>query len=177
MSKIRTLLGIIRSKVLKLSKKIEIGKNPRIDLSVVIFCDKKSNITIGDSFETRRNCELRAFSGGQISIGNKVFINNNVNIVSNQKIVIADNVQIGHNTLIIDHDHDYKKRFDNFISKEINIESNVWIGANCTILKGVKIGKNAIIAAGSIVTKNIPNNTIFYNEKNPIYNTYIKGME
>ena len=46
-------------------------------------------------------------------------------------------------------------------TKAIVIGDHVWIGKNVTILKGVKIGNNAIIAAGSIVTKDVPNNTLF----------------
>ena len=73
------------------------------------------------------------------------------------KTVIAPGVRI------IDHDHDTnpKKRHENiFPGKEIIIGENVWIGYESTILKGVNIGDGAIIAAGSVITKNVASNTI-----------------
>ena len=73
------------------------------------------------------------------------------------KTVIAPGVRI------IDHDHDTnpQKRHDNiFPGKEIVIGKNVWIGYDSTILKGVNIGDGAIIAAGSIVTKDVKSNTL-----------------
>jgi acetyltransferase-like isoleucine patch superfamily enzyme len=73
------------------------------------------------------------------------------------KTVIAPGVRI------IDHDHDTnpKKRHENiFPGKEIIIGKNVWIGYDSTILKGVNIGDGAIIAAGSVITKNVASNTI-----------------
>jgi len=73
------------------------------------------------------------------------------------KTVIAPGVRI------IDHDHDTnpKKRHENiFPGKEIIIGENVWIGYDSTILKGVNIGDGAIVAAGSIVTKDVKSNTL-----------------
>lgn len=48
-----------------------------------------------------------------------------------------------------------------YIKEKISIGENVWIGANCVILKGVKIGHNAVVAAGSVVTKDVPDITSF----------------
>lgn len=81
---------------------------------------------------------------------------------------IGNNVKIGGNVLIIDtdcHPIDFRlRRKPEYLesvqsaikSFPITIEDDVWIGANCTILKGVTIGARSIIGAGSIVTKNIP---------------------
>ena len=68
----------------------------------------------------------------------------------------------------MDHDHDYKNCFKNFIKNEVLIKDNVWIGANVTVLKGVTIGKNCVIAAGSIVTKDVPDNSIYFNKIIPV---------
>ncbi|UKI50226.1 MAG: hypothetical protein L6U99_01840 [Clostridium sp.] len=53
-----------------------------------------------------------------------------------------------------------KDRKNEYTKGEILIGNNVWIGANCVILKNVKIGDNAVISAGSIVSKDVPANTI-----------------
>ena len=80
------------------------------------------------------------------------------------KITIQDNVLIGVNCSILDNDG-HSLEIDNRISgtpksSEIVIEKNVFIGDNVTILKGVTIGNNAVIASGSIVTKSFPENII-----------------
>lgn len=74
-------------------------------------------------------------------------------------IKIGDNVQCGANSLITDSDwhlNDYRSGSP----EDVIIEDNVWIGVSATILKGVTIGKNAIIGANSVVTKSIPANAI-----------------
>lgn len=56
-----------------------------------------------------------------------------------------------------------------YVLGEICIKRNVWIGAGVIITKGVTIGENSIVAAGSVVTKDIPANTIFIQKREPIY--------
>ena len=84
-------------------------------------------------------------------------------------VFIGDNVLIGSNVLITDHQHglnDLKtlkippsKR--SLISKgDVVIENNVWIGENAVIIPGVRIGKNSIVGANSVVTKSFKNNSI-----------------
>lgn len=76
-----------------------------------------------------------------------------------KRIIIGDNVRCGANSYITDtdsHSDDYRAGKDS----EVIIEDNVWIGMNVIVLKGVRIGKNSVIGAGSIVTKNIPENVI-----------------
>lgn len=92
----------------------------------------------------------------------------NSTIYCKKEIIIGENVFIGGDTKIYDTDfHSLKleeriKPFDSDIkSKSINIENGVFIGASCIILKGVTIGENSIIGAGSVVTKNIPKNEIW----------------
>ena len=131
-----------------------------VGLSSQLWCfGKKSNIRIRGRLATGKNVLIEA-NGGQIEIGKNVFINRNSTIVSHEKILLNDGVTIGPNTVIYDHDHDGKGGYN---TKSITIGKNVWIGANCTILKGVNIGDNSIIAAGSIITKDIPCREIAYN--------------
>ena len=88
------------------------------------------------------------------------FFNSNIKIRCHEKIEIGENVAISHDVTIMDSDaHEglwkgYKK------TKPIKIGNHVWIGTRATILKGVTIGDNAIIAAGSVVTKDVPSNTV-----------------
>jgi len=91
-----------------------------------------------------------------ITIGKNVFFNRNTYFEGKGKIMIGDQCQIGPNTVFATTKHDIfnamEDSFDN-----ITINNNVWIGANVVVLKGVKIGPNVSIAAGSVVNKNFDN--------------------
>lgn len=95
--------------------------------------------------------------GAEIIIGSKCGFSG-VSIVANKLVKIGDFVTIGANTLIGDRD-DHAELYDSK-PQPVIIEDNVWIGMQCIILKGVHIGRNCIIGAGSVVTKNIPPNSI-----------------
>jgi acetyltransferase-like isoleucine patch superfamily enzyme len=86
-------------------------------------------------------------------------------IGAKESIEIGNNVLIGANSIITDFDwhslNPYNRFDENDIrSRKVVIEDNVWVGASCIILKGVKIGRNTIIGAGSIVTSSMPENSI-----------------
>lgn len=100
-----------------------------------------------------------------IDIAKGVYINNNVVLISvNGGIKIGENCLIGYNVEILDNDFHHinpMRRMDGVPqSKPICIEENVFIGSNVSILKGVTIGKNSIIANKSVVTQHIPANSI-----------------
>lgn len=101
-------------------------------------------------------------SGLNINIGNNVFINQNCTIYDLAEISIGDNVMIGPNVSIISASHpiDPSQRFTHILGKPIIIEKNVWLAAGTTIIGGVTVGKNSVIAAGSVVTKDVPANTL-----------------
>ncbi|RZK40031.1 MAG: sugar O-acetyltransferase [Pedobacter sp.] len=99
--------------------------------------------------------------GKNINIGKNVFINFDCVFLDMGGITIEDNVQIapkvsllseGHPTSIADR--------HSLVPKPIHIKKNAWIGANATILPGVTIGENAVVAAGSVVSKDVPDNTV-----------------
>jgi len=137
-----------------------------------IFIDEESMIGCNFIFES---------DSGVIKIGKRTFINAGTNIISINEIEIGDDVTIGWNIYIYDHDShslDYRFRKDdierqredfyanrNFIfskdwsnvkSAPVKICNKVWIGFNAIILKGVTIGEGAIVAAGAVVTKDVP---------------------
>lgn len=143
---------------------IKLGHNFHVPSSLRLFVNKQSSIVIGNNFLGRRNIELRA-CGGCITLGNNVFINSNVYIASMKSIAIGNDCLIGPNVVIVDQDHDYKKNKKDFILEEVTIEDNVWIGANCVILKGTKIGQGTVIGAGSIVKGDIPSHSLVHAQK------------
>ena len=99
--------------------------------------------------------------GKNIHIGKDVFINACCCFQDQGGIQIGDGTLIGHQVVLatLNHDFDPKKRKD-IIPAPIQIGENVWIGSNSVIVGGVTIGDNPIIAAGSVVTKDVDANTV-----------------
>jgi acetyltransferase-like isoleucine patch superfamily enzyme len=100
--------------------------------------------------------------GDEIRVGHNVFVNQNCTFYDLGGLDIADDVMIGPNVSIITTSHPLEpsQRRAATIGKPIVIERNVWIAAGATIVGGVTVGKNSIVAAGSVVTRNIPPNTL-----------------
>jgi acetyltransferase-like isoleucine patch superfamily enzyme len=110
-------------------------------------------------------CHLTVIDQGQILIGNNVGLNGTT-IVSKLKVSIGNNSMIGPNTIIVDHDsHSIWPPTSRWnkqgVASEIIIENDVWIGMNCIILKGVKVGNGSVVAAGSIVLKDVEPNSLY----------------
>lgn len=99
-----------------------------------------------------------------ISIGNYTLFSNDITIIAQNEIKIGDRCLIGDRLTIYDSDsHEInpntRMRSSGNIAP-VNIGNNVWIGSIVTILKGVTIGDNSVIAANSVVTKDVPSNTV-----------------
>lgn len=96
-------------------------------------------------------------------LGNNVYANFNLTLVDDTHIYIGDYVMIAPNVTLSTAGHpiepERRKKVAQF-NIPIHIEENVWIGANTVVLPGVTIGKNSVIGAGSVVTKNIPANVV-----------------
>lgn len=105
------------------------------------------------------NCD----NGKKIFIGNNFTGNYNLTILDIREVYIGDNVMIGPNTLITTVGHPLSplaRRKHMGIAKPVMIGNDVWIGGNCTILPGVTIGNNVVVAAGAVVTKDVPDNCV-----------------
>lgn len=99
--------------------------------------------------------------GKNLRLGKRVFINSGCKFQDQGGVTIGDDCLIGHNAVMatLNHELDPTRRAD-MIPAPIVIGRNVWIGANCTILAGVAIGENSVVAAASVVTKDVPANTV-----------------
>lgn len=99
--------------------------------------------------------------GKHIQLGKNVFINHDCTFLDLGGIIIEDDVLIGPKVSIITENHpvspDERKMLD---LKLVIIKRNSWIGANATILPGVTVGENSVVAAGAVVTKDVPANTV-----------------
>ena len=99
--------------------------------------------------------------GKNIHVGKNVFINSGCRFQDQGGIFIGDGVLIGPNVVLatLNHDINPQKRGDMYPAP-IRIGNNVWIGAQATVLPGITIGDGAIVAAGAVVTKDVPANVI-----------------
>ena len=99
--------------------------------------------------------------GKNLHIGKNVFINSGCKFQDQGGIYIGDGALIGHNVVIATLNHDFapEKRHGMY-PKPVTVGKNVWIGSNSTICPGVTIGDNAVIGAGSVVTKDVPENMV-----------------
>ncbi len=103
------------------------------------------------------------FGGKHVHIGNDFYSNFNLTLVDDGHIYIGNNVMIGPNVQIITAAHPLDpelRRQGLQYNKDVHIGNNVWIGAGVIILPGITIGDNSIIGAGSVVTKDVPNNVV-----------------
>lgn len=118
------------------------------------------------------NGQIKVLYGNHMSIGDNVFINDNVRFQDSNLITLGDRVIIAPDVKFYcgEHTIDASKRYGTYedgskylisYTEPITVGNDVWIGGNVTILGGVHIGNNVIIAAGAVVTKDVPDNTVF----------------
>jgi acetyltransferase-like isoleucine patch superfamily enzyme len=166
----------------------EVGDNVLLENGSVILIDKGNKFKVGDNFKLGSNARLFVKNnwvfGNNVKIETycsvfarephktgKLLIGNNSNIGDYtimdlvDDILIGNDVAIGPNSTLYTHDHIYTDKNlpawkGGLVSKRIVIEDGAWVGSGVTLLPGVTIGKRAVIAAGSVVTKSVEANTI-----------------
>jgi acetyltransferase-like isoleucine patch superfamily enzyme len=161
-------------------------KNPQIILgeNVKLFPETEiqplsnKNILIGSN-SAIRGVLMTYRHGGEILIGEDSYVGDHTKIWSGLKILIGSRVLIAHNCNIFDSTTHPIDKFQRYLHEKevinvgfpnelyetleqapVRIEDDVWIGCSCIILKGVTIGEGAIVSAGSVVTKDVPPNTM-----------------
>ena len=143
-------------------------KGPKISMVsplTEITLDRGGKLEIGEKFKMRDGAKIRVRKGAVCKIGNNSSVNCYNMIACRKEILIGNDVQLSPNVQIYDHDHDFRAnggiKAGKYKTGSITIGNNVWIGANSIILRGSKIGDNAVIAAGSIVKGEVPAGAVF----------------
>ena len=105
------------------------------------------------------------WGGHHLHLGSNIYINFNLTLVDDGHIYIGDHTMLGPNVTIATANHpiepEPRKKAHQYV-RDVHIEENVWIGASVVIVPGVRIGRNSVIGAGSVVTKDIPENVVAY---------------
>ena len=165
MKKLSIISAIIRGMLFRVLHKKNII-HPRICRGGVkiyreshIHIVKGSTIEVGKSVSFYQNVEINMQgAGAKVKIGDNTFINRRSKIFCKDMVHIGSRCAISWDVTIMDNDFHYIGANGN--SKPVYIGDDVWIGCHSLILKGVNIGDGAVIAAGSIVTKDVPPNSI-----------------
>jgi len=117
-----------------------------------------AKLNVEGHFSICTGCHVSINNNATLSLG-EGYINNNVTIDCFNSITIGNGVAISKGVYIRDSD-DHSINGNKTVSAPIVIDDNVWIGLNVTILKGVHIGSGSIVAAGAVVTRDVPKNTL-----------------
>lgn len=150
---------------IRYGKRISTGFIHAIGKHSDFFIGKQGKLQIGQELVARDNFHARVESG-KIVIGDKCFFNYHCSVTCMEGIEIGAGSQIGNNVVIVDHNH--TPDFTGYTTAPVIIGKQVWIGANCVILSGSKIGDGAVIGAGSVVTGEIPAGMIYYNKREKV---------
>lgn len=152
---------MINRKIIKATYLLTINKIPHSHNSKITLIKNKilkylfKEISISSNIRPN----IKFVNGNNISIGNNSGIGENSFIQDIGQVKIGDNVLMGPDIMIFTANHSIEKskliNEQGYIVKDVKIENDVWIGARSIILPGVTVGQGSIIAAGSIVTKDI----------------------
>ena len=151
---------------------IELGANAQVEGWPILFRVEGSKITVGKNLYLRssprsnfagpsRPCYLAAVEPeAQITIGDDCGFTSTV-ISARLSITLGNRVMCGVNTTITDNDWHHldpalRRESKGIPAAAVVIEDNVWLGMNCTVLKGVRIGRDTVVAAGSVVVSDLP---------------------
>jgi acetyltransferase-like isoleucine patch superfamily enzyme len=125
-----------------------------------LIIEGTGKITIGNQvsiWSHIRRTQLSAGENAMLSIGDYTFINTGVIISARKEVCIGNNCQIANEVIIMDNDfHGVINRDKPEPPQPIIIQDDVWLATRCIILKGVTIGTGAVVAAGAVVTKDVP---------------------
>lgn len=141
----------VKRKMNKCGALLRVGKSVR-------FLIKNGEINVGRKVQLHHGVKLSAWGTDgftQINIGDNTAIGDRTEIHAGQRVDIGANCNISWDVCIMDRDY-HKFNSPTEVIKPVDIKDNVWIGCNSIIMKGVTIGEGAVVAAGSVVTKDVP---------------------
>lgn len=138
-----------------------------LEASSKVLLDGSASIRLGEFVTIRKRTDIEVYGAGVLEIGNCVFINKDCMIVCRRSIHIGSDCMLSTGVAIYDHNFYHEAgpvpfKDQGFECKPVWIGNNVWIGARCFIRAGITIGDNVVIGAGTVVTKDIPSNSVAF---------------
>jgi acetyltransferase-like isoleucine patch superfamily enzyme len=135
-------------------------RGARVTLRGRLRVSNRGRLTIGGHVRlvsTLAKSELATLPGGHIEIGDNVFVNFGTSIVSSAHVKIGNDCLIGTHVTIMDCDfHRVEDKAWDTSGEPIVLQDRVWLGNRSIILKGVTIGHDSVVAAGAVVTRDVP---------------------
>lgn len=162
----KLLTSINKNAVISLKGRVRFGSkllplaSPKASSLIV---EENSKVLFGEGVCIGGGTLLFIKTGAHFEIGDNTYFTSDVHIECKNNIKIGDNCAVSWGVTILDDDHhEIVYDAEDRITKpsEVYIGDKVWIGCNVTILKGTRIGNNCVIAAGSVVNGNFPNNSL-----------------
>jgi acetyltransferase-like isoleucine patch superfamily enzyme len=148
-----------------LLKGSKIGNNVKIGRRVRFILGKNSILILSDNVTISDDCWIIVHDNSSLIIGDNTFISHHCILSSNSEVSIGKYSAIGPYCVILDTDKNFKDpttliRHQGFASEPIIISDDVWLGAFCVVTKGVTLGRHSVIAAHSVVTKDVDSYTL-----------------
>ena len=171
MRTIHIALGMLKMSLIALFSfgKITFRFPVRLEKNVVLGRRPGGKMHFGKHVSLNRNAQISVTQNALIETGDYTSIGDNNVIVAREKIILGSNVMLGANVCIYDHDHVFKApgimRDMGYNTSPVIIEDNVWLGAGVIVLRGVRIGQGSVVAAGTVVNRDIPENSLVYNQR------------
>mgnify|MGYP000904661250 FL=1 len=156
----------LKASYLKRRFHLEVGDD---DFELGKFCiirrNDKAVIRLGSGFCARNFVTFNV--SGTLDIGDKVFVNSYTSFNVRERLSIGSGTLIGEAVRFYDHDHDFRHpelpiSRSGFKSAPVIVGRDTWIGSNAVILRGVSIGDGAVIAAGAVVSRDVPARHLYY---------------
>jgi maltose O-acetyltransferase len=149
----------------KFNKNINSNTIVILQKNVKLIIEEGGEIVFGKNVVIKENTTLYAKKNAKITFGDNTSTGHHTEISANISVEIGSEVIMGAYTYITDSNHDYRNsnlpiRKQGMLAESTVVGNNVWIGRNTMLLKGSKIGKNSVVAGGSVVTKKYNGNII-----------------
>ena len=155
--------------------KLERGKNfhgsfPAIVSPLTeITVEKHGKLRIGKNLKMHNGAKIRIRNGATVEIGDNFSMSNGCVLTAYESIKIGDNVMLGPNVLIYDHDHDYRAPGGiaamKFKTSPVVVGSQTWIGANSIILRGTTLGMGSVVGGGTVVKGIFPDDAVLVQKR------------
>lgn len=140
-----------------------------------ITVERGANAVIGKGLKMRSASKIRVRKGAELVIGKNCGLSGRNWITVRERVVIGDDVIFGPGTMVYDHDHDFTTRDGikdgKYLTAPVKIGNNVWIGADCIILRGTEIGDNCVVGAGCVLKGKFEKDSLIIQERNTLVKT------